>query len=448
MSDIPSNINGKDSSVLSFDLKEYLESANDASNRSRYVSIVLVIATILIFVGLNNEYMNSWMVADLRDVYMPGDKFMDSLFRHKYIGDTKDDDKYFQPQCSDLKDSNCISPAQKAKADAQEALMKIHMESRLFIRIPILGVAIHVNDLGLIGGITLVVLLLLIRTSLSREIKNLNYSFKKAYEAKRLDEFYDALAMRQLFTVPHMKGEKRNHFLSKTPYVVCLFPAFVYLILVAYDVFTAIAIPKYRSTMEGHSLASSAIAQLMFVEGICVLVICFIALRCVERQHYIYSIWDYYWDLLSPVRELCLLEPSVAGKLKGTDYHIDREDDDGVVKAKLSEDIVIAMEAERKGIVKLDNLYLFRWLWRAIKEEISPIFHFLTHALHLFSNKPVTEKPLVILIDSRLAKLFSNDKEINETLYEVLKRRDIEKAKVKDNMKPHKDDNASGSKQQ
>ncbi|HVQ38650.1 MAG TPA: hypothetical protein VMS31_14025, partial [Pyrinomonadaceae bacterium] len=193
--------------------------------------------------------------------------------------------------------------------------MRIHMESRLFIRIPILGVSIHVNDLGLIGGITLIVLLLLARTSLSREIKNLNYSFKKAYEGNRLDQFYDALAMRQLFTVPHMKGEKRNYFLSKTPYAVCIFPAVVYLWLVVYDVLTAIIIPRYREPWRENFLTES-ILWLIVVEGICVLAICFIALRCVERQYYIYSIWDAYWKLLKSVPELCLLESALAVRLQ------------------------------------------------------------------------------------------------------------------------------------
>lgn len=434
MSSIIPSTNDK---TLSSKMKEYVEATNDAANRSRYVFIILIISTILIFVGLNNSYMNSWMVDDLREVYKPGNAYISELLEKKLTGNKEGTADYFRSPCDDPKDTNprCVSPAEKAKTDAQEALMKLHMESRLLIRIPILGVSLHVNDLGLVGGLTLIVLLLLTRTSLSREIKNLNYSFKKAFEEGELDEFYDSLSMRQLFTVPHMKGEKRNHFLSKAPYAACLFPAIVYLSLVEYDIFTIFVLPRYRIPFEHktilyvlrHPLSESSISWLILVEGICALVICFIAIRCVERQHYIYSIWDNYWKLLKPVPELCLLEPDVADKLEeSTDYSIVR-DNNGVAQAMLNENILTELTTINRFRIQPGNLYLFRWLWRALKEETKPIFHFLPHIIGLLFKKHKAEKPLVITITPELAELFSNDKEINETLLEILTRREKER---------------------
>lgn len=406
-----------------FDMKEYVEAANDAANRTRYVSIVLMIATILILVGLNNSYMNSWMVEDLREVYKPGDRYVRSLFQHNLRGNKVADADYFTEKCDDQSPPNCVpTPADKAKKDAQEALMKIHLEGRLFIKIPILGVSIHVNDLGLIGGITLIVLLLLQRTSLSREIKNLNYSFKKAYEAQSLDPFYDALAMRQLFTVPHMKGEKRNRFLSKTPYVVCVFPVAIYLLLVAYDVLTAIVIPRYRDPISEHPLTAS-IVWLMVVEGICGLAICFIALRCVERQHYIYSIWDGFWKLLKPLPELCFLESAVASRLEnGRDYSIlVRENNPDLVT--LSEEIVADLKRVKTDTVRPARFSSIRWLRRAFREEAVPIFHFVPHAFRVLLHRQPAGKPLLVTIGPDLAELFSNDKELNDTLRQILKKR-------------------------
>src|SRR5258706_12968893 len=183
--------------------------------------------------------------------------------------------------------------------------------------------------------------------------------------------------MRQLFTVPHMKGEKRNHFLSKTPYAVCLFPVFIYLWLVAYDVLTAIIIPRYRPAP--NHLLTASILWLMIVEGICGLLICYIALRCVERQHYVYSIWDGYWKLLKSATELCFLESSVAIRLQeGKDYSV-VTDENGVKQRVLSEAIIFDLKKVKTSMIQPGYLYLVRWLWRAFKEETLPIFHFLAH---------------------------------------------------------------------
>jgi hypothetical protein len=369
------------------------------------------------------------MVQDLREVYRPGDRYIEGLLDQERKGDKTNDVDYYAATCWDPDPMKCVAPADQAKRDAQEALMKIHMESRSLIKIPILGVAIHVNDLGLIGGITLIVLLLLTRTSLSREIKNLNYSFKKAYEANKLDEFYDALAMRQLFTVPHMKGEERNRFLSKAPYVVCLFPAMVYVCLVAYDVLTVFVLRRYREPFEHKKLfdllMQSSVLWLIVVEGICVLAICFIALRCAERQHYIYSTWDNYWQLTKHDPTLCLIEPGVAMMLaEDEDYFVNIRE--GVKSAVLSEKIKSELR-QAKEHTQPGSIYFARWLWHAVKAEVSPAGRFIPQLLHLaVSHKRTTAKPILVQIDPELATLFSNDKEINKTLREILQNRERE----------------------
>jgi hypothetical protein len=390
-----------------FDLKEFLDATNDAANRTRYVYIVLLIATILIFIGLNNSYLNSWMVDDLKHAYKPGDDYIKGLLDPRNEGKHYFDYSYHYDEVTHSLSFH--RPADIAKRDAQQALVRMHMESRSLLRIPILGLAIHVNDLGFLGGITLIVLLLMTRTSLSREIKNLGYSFKRALGDGRLDEFYEALAMRQLFTVPQMKGEKRNRFLSKAPYAVCLLPVLVYLLLVAYDVYTVLILPRYKQGLEGESLLDvltrSSILWLMIVEGICAFIIIQIALRCLERQHYLYFIWDSYWELLDPkTKNLCLLEPSVA-------VHFQKA---GKVDADDVRDVLIAVKEDTQRSKKLN---LPKRFWRVFKEENTPIMHFL------FSKRGMAGKPEVVEIDSDLAEPFSNDKQINDTLREILKQR-------------------------
>lgn len=523
-------------SESTFELKEFVEAANDATNRSRYVSIVLLIATILIFVGLNNEYRNSWFVDDIRNAYDLNDDYLrglldpdpgksylfkvsdfkapaslttklregkdplsqylfgrfranvqskilklspnqsasglamqlttelnevlkgqplfnDEVFREiqlsaqtrellgqnpnadklillnrmlledAYPDDIVKFDRFFRPSripMANGSNNDLIRPADVAKRDIQRALLRTHVESRLLIRIPILGVAIHVNDLGLIGGLTLIVLLLLTRTSLSREIKNLNYSFKKAYEATQLEEFYDALAMRQLFTTPHMKGENRNRLLSKAPYAVCLLPVLIYFLLGTYDAYTIFVIPRYNRElldktyfeMIKNLLSSRSILWVIVIEFACMAMIFSIAFRCLERQHYIYYIWDSYWKLLKSTPSLCLLEPGVVVAL---------EKYNGIViqleKAVLSDSIIADLKEEEVATKPFKMNLLSRFV-RAIREEASPIVHFLLR------KKSTAQKPRLVEIDSKLAELFSNDKEINDTLRRILTRKE------------------------
>lgn len=387
-----------------FDLKEYVDAANDASNRSRYVSIVLLIATILVFVGLNNQYFNSWFLDDLRTAYEPGDSYTRGLLLPMaFRGESQDTKGFFS--CDKNIDKNCEPPAQVAKRDAERALMRMHMESRLLMRIPILGVSLHVNDLGLIGGLTLIVLLLMTRTSLSREIKNLNYSFKKAWEAARLDEFYHGLAMRQLFTVPHMKGERRNRFLSKAPYVVCLLPAVIYLMLVAYDSLTMMRIPRYRQGVHNFLLdiyqspsQGISYSRLILLEWSLAIVIILLVRRCLERQHYVYLIWDYYWKLLKPKPVLCLLEPGVVSL-----FTEDGKVNEAEIKAALEK------AKDQNRITKRPNL--LRRFWRAVRGDIK----FLKRI-----DREVG-KPYLIEIVPEIERVFNNDKEINDKLREIKK---------------------------
>jgi hypothetical protein len=533
-----SNKTGADSSESAFDLKEYVEATNDAANRSRYVFIILLIATILIFVGLNNELMTSWWLDDIRKAYLPNDVYIEGLLDPKHsnkpdfksgdiknlpalISKLKDENnplsKYLsnkfsantrsilqeshsnqpddgatsaltndfnklledpsfynaeifkgiqlsketeelinqQPRRKEMvrllnrrvledayseeiakKDYNILftptfiqlgsegkevltRPADVAKRDIQWNLLRTHMESRLLIRIPILGVSIHVNDLGLIGGITLVVLLLLTRASLSREIKNLNYSFKKASQANKLDEFYHALAMRQLFTIPHMKGAKRNRFLSKAPYVVCLFPAIIFWSLVVYDLYTTFTIERYK-------MESSYILKLDFIQWFFALIISYVAYRCLKSQYYIYYIWGSYWKWLKPTSDLCLLEPDVADGLQKQEQVVVKDNKtvlSDVIKAKLKE----AKDQGHQPV--LDRIR------RAFREKTGWIRHFLSpqKSDNNKSRKGNTKEPLFIELDAEFAKLFSDDKEVNKVLRNILETDTIEMPKEAQN---------------
>jgi hypothetical protein len=389
-----------------FKLQDYVETATDASNRSRYLYIILLVTTILIFIGLWNSFYNSWMVGDIREAYRPlNDDYIKSLFNITdkdlagYKAKRCDAETAAKTECFEC----CASTAELAVRDIQQSLMQTHTENRTIIRIPILGIPMHVNDLGLFGGVTLLVLLILMRTSLSREIKNLGYSFKNALANRKLDKFYDALARRQLFTIPHMKGEKRNRYLSKAPYAVFLMTAAVYLLQFSYDFFTYVKFHRYNSELQQvfTEFAIPTTLVLVCIEGLFALTILVVAVRCMERHYYIYQLWDYYWDKLTPEPSLCLLEPEVA----------ERYLNDDEINALLM-GLAVKIDNGQSGRVLRLWGNLKGKVRRIYEEEIEPI-------KDLRDLKRRSEGARLICLDQEVAKKFSNDKEINILLLKL-----------------------------
>ncbi len=163
-----------------------------------------------------------------------------------------------------------------------------------FIDLPFFGSAIDVNDLGIVGGISLIVVLLLLRFSLSREIKNLNLSFKQAFYNEKLDYFYHLLAMKQVLTIPEMAGEEKNQTLTASSKLIFLFPVIVISFGVGYDFYS---IFYYRFFDPRFVLTH------LILESICVVIVIYLSGRCLERQMHIDEIWEEYDEILNYYRK-------------------------------------------------------------------------------------------------------------------------------------------------
>ncbi len=160
-------------------------------------------------------------------------------------------------------------------------------ENILFLKSPIFGVSIDVNDLGLIGGISLFIILCLLRFSLSREIKNLNLSFKEAFQQGKLCSFYHSLAMQQVLVSPPMEGEIRNKLLAMLPKWTYLLPVIIIGLGVGYDYYSVIVHHFYEWQFVEN--------QLYFQIIPCFVLVLYMSLRCLERQFHIDRIWDHFY---------------------------------------------------------------------------------------------------------------------------------------------------------
>lgn len=106
--------------------------------------------------------------------------------------------------------------------------------------IPFFGTVFDVNELGLLGGFTFVVILMWFRFSLWREYFNLRSTFEEARSVDGLESCYKYLAMSQVLTVPPTLSNIQYQERPWGKVVRCLYllPAAVLTAVVAYDCYS------------------------------------------------------------------------------------------------------------------------------------------------------------------------------------------------------------------
>ena len=265
-----------------FDLHYYVEASHDAAKRTRTVTIILVVACVLISIGWYNSFQWSWTRYRVRQAFDLGDVSI-----YKILNPTNPPTNNNDPE------------AMLYRTQLQYATVNEYVQNVRFVRIPFFGIAFDVNDLGTIGGLALLTIFLLLRYSLSREIKNLNVSFEESVLHNRLCAFYHALAMRQLFTVPHMKGETRNWKLARLPEFVAITPAIIFSLGVAYDFYSTFVLGVF---------GFKSVSFTLICESVWLGLIWMVALKCLGRKRHINGIWEKYWERMSAENKV---KPSV-----------------------------------------------------------------------------------------------------------------------------------------
>ena len=113
---------------------------------------------------------------------------------------------------------------------------------------PVLGINFDINDLGILGGFTLIVLLVWVNYSVWHQSTNLNIAFdfakqlEKKGEAGLLYHTYQNLAMRQVLTIPpkpasirSSKEDRIKVWIQKVSKLLYALPLTVQTIEVAHD---------------------------------------------------------------------------------------------------------------------------------------------------------------------------------------------------------------------
>lgn len=213
-------------------IRDYLEASTDASKRTRTVTIVLVVASILALTALLNSLQSQWMhrrMLRLADIH--------GSYTQSKLGPypTK------APSQSDADYQHEVKIYENRYVELVSAVEKAYVDTSFCVKVPFLGFTFDVNDLGILAGIGFVVVLGCYRFFLSREIDNLRLSFEEAEKMgiRELREFYILLAMRQVFTVPQTGYITRSWFLVSAPKLLTWCPLVVYFSITIHDFLTS-----------------------------------------------------------------------------------------------------------------------------------------------------------------------------------------------------------------
>ncbi len=266
-------------------IRDYLLATTESSVRSRRILVLLLVASILIFITFWNSRDSSWILTHVKWA-----EEIETSFRKLQSGGqpSSDMDVRIQARASDYH----IESVEDAQHFHQH-LLDLMAEHVLYVRVPVLGVAFDINDLGVLSGITLTVLLLWSRFALWHEQRNLQLCMAES-KAEDRKAVYRYLAMRQLLTIPPKLADPNSaRIWGWLVLILFCLPGLVYGFVVGYDLLFSGGLPD-----------TSGLAIDLIGEFLCLVVVMTLTFLCVQLLRDIHASWDYFaQDVRSPVNQ-------------------------------------------------------------------------------------------------------------------------------------------------
>jgi hypothetical protein len=256
------------------ELRDFIDVTIGSARRTRMLMTVLVVACVLAFAGFLNSLPSSWM---LQRIQVAGDPASPYVVGKLGVATTLGDPRY---------------------QDLHGALVKSWVDNAMSIDVPFFGVAFDINDLGLLGGIGFVTILVLMRFSLRTEISSLHLAFKAAAQdahgdKRQLERFYDLLAAQQVFTLPHVCADSIG-WVSHSPWALRVMPKLTCFLPLA--VYSLVATNDFLSQSIADAISPIHTRLLLIYTGVIWIVIGGLSTWCYLRLLQIDRIWDEYWQ--------------------------------------------------------------------------------------------------------------------------------------------------------
>jgi hypothetical protein len=269
------------------ELQDYLEAVIEASRRTRFVVITATIASVLILAGLVNSLKHQWMLERLWALSNPDISYVESKIGAPPAAARFPPNRHPRNAAMPSLDMATQLYA-KAYNSFYDAMAKTYVDS-LVTKVPIFGFGIDANDLGMIGGFAFVVILLMYRFSLGREMDNLKIARTEAQRAGQSREFYLVLAMHQVFTIPQTPRRTRKRLLVWAPQLICLLPLLVQALVTGHDALTFDVADK---------ISRSHNTLTIVAEGLALAALLYLSVAVFVRIGRLDRIWDAWWTAI------------------------------------------------------------------------------------------------------------------------------------------------------
>ena len=262
------------------ELKEYIEAFTASSRRARYTLLIAIIASVLDFAAFWNSRQGSWVNQRLhltkiafvacpfswsdsvRKSLSPEDR---DLFAQSYSFDTV---RHFH-SCPQL-------------GGVLKELETIQTEDVNLIRVPFFGIVFDVNDLGILGGLTFVIILLWFRFGLARELDNFKLAIDTARETGQLLPCYRLLEMHQVLSIPPTHRGNDHRFWRYLPLVLFFLPLVMSSVVLVHDAITV----KY-----GWSISHFNTKVLFSVSLLCLAAVVILTFECLRLSREMHRLW-------------------------------------------------------------------------------------------------------------------------------------------------------------
>lgn len=297
-----------------------IEAAKQSSDRGRQVLLVIQITCIVIFVAAWHEIGDGWIHIRLRTAQAAVWYLDCSADQHpeegagnsSAIGTPKDkhDECHYlveqsqatvaafgcqntqeKPFCTDEVDraKRLIARLRLSPVEARQLLdnlRKSFIDHTITVAVPFFGVTLDVNDLGLLGGITFLLVLIWLLFSVRREAENVGAVFRNK-TGEELSGIYHLLDMAQVLTVPPRKKLKRNWLVRW--FWICLerilfFPPLLVQFFVVWD--------DYRTLPRAQALNPSLARSEVWWEIGLLIAVFVVTLLCLVKARDVSSCWE------------------------------------------------------------------------------------------------------------------------------------------------------------
>lgn len=272
------------------DVRDYVDATRDAATRTRAVMIALMTTCVLVFSGLLNSLQSSWAHGRIEALSNEFGEY--AIIKIGKVPTAADSPQELRRQWG----RETVAEALLVRHDHYTALysemMHAYVDSAFLVKVPFFGVTVDVNDLGLLGGIGITLVLAMCTLCLAREVENLDAAFCEAGGLGKKKELYTLLAMRQVFTIPRASigsteqgslARRRNGLAVLMPRAMYIVPPLVHGAVTLHDAVTAFI---------GNEVGKVHTQVVLFAEVFLWGIIIVLSYQAARRQAELDALWD------------------------------------------------------------------------------------------------------------------------------------------------------------